>query len=68
MTIEPYALPVKDAAAYFGFHPQTLYGKIYDRELVYGTHYLKVGGKVLIKTRAFKQWLHEQAGVEYGGD
>lgn len=68
MTLTPYTLQIKDAAIYFGYHPQTLYGMVSRGELIFGTHFIKVGGKVLIKTRAFKQWMHEQAGVEYGND
>jgi excisionase family DNA binding protein len=66
--MEPYTMPIKTAAPHFGYHPQTLYAMVASGELLFGTHYLKVGGKVLIKVRAFKEYMHEKCGVAYGGD
>jgi excisionase family DNA binding protein len=64
--LEPYTLTVKGAAAYFGYHPQTIYKLIYGNKLQFGTHYLKVGGKILIKVKEFKKYLHEEAGLASG--
>jgi hypothetical protein len=66
--IVPYTLQVKHAATYFGYHAQTLYAKMASGELVLGTHFLRVDGKVLIITEAFKKWMFEKSGVFYGGD
>jgi len=66
--ITPYTLQIKHAAPFFGYHPKTLYAKISSGELVLGLHYLRVGGKVLIITEAFKKWMFEQSGVAYGGN
>lgn len=59
-------MTVKDAAKHFGYHPQTLYAMMSTGELQFGRHYLKVGGKVLIKVEEFKRYMHEKAGIAYG--
>lgn len=66
MAIEPYTMTIKDAAQYFGYKPQTLYAMVSAGVLIFGTHYLKVGKKVLILTEAFKKWMHEKSGIAYG--
>jgi excisionase family DNA binding protein len=66
--LEPYTMEIKNAAPYFGFHEKTIYAMVEKGELIFGTHFLKVGKKVLIKTKAFKQFLHDKSGVTYGGD
>jgi excisionase family DNA binding protein len=66
--VEPYTMPIKNAAPYFGYHPGSLYAMVASGKLIYGQHYLKVGKKVLIKTKAFKEYMHEKCGVAYGGD
>jgi hypothetical protein len=66
--LTPYTLQIKHAAPFFGYHPKTLYDKVSSGDLVLGVHYLKVGGKVLIITEAFKKWMFEQSGVIYGGN
>ena len=66
INIEPYTMPPKQAAAYFGFHEKTIYAMVESRELGIGRHYLKVGKKVLIIVNGFKQYLHEKSGVVYG--
>ncbi len=66
--LEPYSMAIKDAAPYFGYHEKSLYAMVSDGELILGTHYLKVGKKVLIKTEAFKQWLLVRSGVVYGNN
>jgi len=66
--LTPYTMTIKTAAPYFGYHPKSMYDMVSDGKLIYGTHYLKVGKKVLIKVTAFKAWMHEQTGVVYGGD
>lgn len=65
--LEPYSMTIKDAAPYFGYKPQTIYNLIWSGELVFGTHFLKAGKKVLIIVKAFKIYLHEKAGLTYGG-
>ena len=59
-------MPVKKAASYFGYHEKTIYAMVEGRELGIGKHYLKVGKKVLIIVRGFKEYLHEKSGVVYG--
>lgn len=66
--VEPYTMQIKDAAQHFGYHPKSLYAMIYSGELLFGIQYLKVGGKVLIKTKEFKQWMNEKSGLGYGGN
>jgi hypothetical protein len=59
----PYSLSVNDAAAYFGFAPQTLYDWISCGKLTRGTHYLKIGKKVVILRDAFIELLHKEDGT-----
>jgi hypothetical protein len=54
---------VKDAATYFGFAPQTLYDWISCGKLLRGTHYLKIGTKVVILHDAFIEFLHKEDGT-----
>jgi excisionase family DNA binding protein len=61
-SMEPYTMTVKNAAAHFGYHHKTIYDML-GKQLQFGNHYLKVGGKVLIKVEAFKKYLHQEAGV-----
>ncbi|MEN6360028.1 MAG: helix-turn-helix domain-containing protein [Smithella sp.] len=64
--IEPYSLAPKEAGAHFGYHPKTIYKLISAGELRYGTHCIKVKGKVLIIVEAFKEWMWSEAGLTYG--
>jgi len=66
--LEPYSMTIKDAAPFFGYKPQGMYNLIWKGELIYGTHFLKAGNKVLIIVKAFKIYLHEKSGVSYGGN
>jgi excisionase family DNA binding protein len=59
---EPFSLTVKEAAGYFGFSPQTLYDWISRGKLHRGTHYLKVGKKVVIIRENFIEWMLEEDG------
>lgn len=61
--LEPFSLSVGDAAKYFGFNKNTIYNMISNGTLILGTHYLKVGRKVVILTAAFKKWMFEQSGI-----
>lgn len=67
-TLAPYTMQVKHAARHFGFGRQSLYNMVSTGKLVFGTHYLKVGNKVLIMVLPFKKWMHERSGLAYGGD
>ena len=60
----PYSLTVKDAARHFGFAGKTLYDMIADGKLERGTHYLKIGRKVLIVREAFIAWLRREDGPD----
>ena len=62
----PYSLSVRDAAVHFGFAAQTLYDWISIGKLHRGTHYLKVGKKIVIVRRAFIQFLQQEDGSNGG--
>ena len=66
LNIEPYTMTIKDAAPYFGYSAQGLYDLIYKGELIFGTHFLKAGKKILIIVTQFKIFLHDKSGVSYG--
>lgn len=68
INLEPYTMTIKDAAPYFGYSAQSFYDMIYRGELIFGTHFLKAGKKVLIIVKEFKIFLHEKSGVAYGGN
>jgi excisionase family DNA binding protein len=61
---EPYSLSVKGAAQYFGFAPKTIYNMISDGKLIRGHHYLKVGGKVVIKRKEFIEWMESEDNLQ----
>ncbi len=48
----------------FGFPAGSLYNMISDGKLIRSYHYLKVGGRVLIKRKEFIEWLEEQDGCQ----
>lgn len=59
-SIVPYSLSIKAAADHFGFAKQTLYQWINSGKLLRGTHYLKIGKKVIIIREAFIRWLNSE--------
>ena len=62
-SLQPYCLSVNDAAAHFGFAPQTLYDWISYGKLARGKHYLKIGKKVVILRDAFIEFLRKEDGT-----
>jgi len=59
---------LKDAGAYFGYTEQAFRNKICRGELLFGTHFLKDGSKILIIVDAFKEFLYKRSGIAYGAD
>jgi len=62
--IKPYSLTVKEAGGYFGFAPQTLYDWISNGRLRRGTHYLKIGKKVVIVVENFIEFMRDEDGSQ----
>jgi hypothetical protein len=54
------------AGEYFGYTPKAFRCMIYRGELIYGTHFMKAGKKILIIVKGFKIFLHAKAGLTYG--
>lgn len=66
MAPEPFSMSIKQAGAYFGFRSAEIYKLMYANRLIYGQHYLKVGKSVKIIVQAFKEWMYQESGLNYG--